>query len=377
MRVVFAVTSLHVGGAEQALVDIVTRLSSDRFDPHVVSLANPPPPADDCLVNQLASHRVPVHFLGARHPIHALSTIGRLVRLLREIRPTILQTFLWHANTAGAIAARLAHVPRVVSGIRVAERRANLHRWVTRCTAHWVDRHVCVSNAVADFMTSRAGLEPASVMVIPTGVDVQAFQAVAPAPLEDVGVPTGRRGLVVVGRLVRQKGIDWLLRLAPDLLAELPFHDLLIMGNGPLRQDLQRQARASRYAARVHFLGWRADATSVIAACDLLLAASRWEGLPRVVLETMALGKPVVAVDAEGVVELLGSDHGGQIVRGHDRDAFRNAATAIARDPQRADQLGTRNHARAVEHFNIQRCVDAYERLYQSLGAGPPRDSDA
>lgn len=371
MRVVFAVTSLDVGGAEQALVDIVTHLSRDRFDPYVVSLSGPPPPGHDCLVARLKTHRIPVHFLGARHPVQALSTVMRLMRLLRKIRPTVLQTFLWHANTAGAMAAKLARVPHVVTGIRVAERRANTHRRITRWTGKWADRHVCVSHAVADFMTRHAGLQPASVVVIPTGVDVPAFEAVEPVRLEDLGVRPGRRALVVAGRLERQKGIDWLLKLAPDLLETLADHDLLVMGKGPLQRDLERQVRASGSAGRIVLLGWRSDAAAVIAACDLLLVASRWEGLPRVVLEAMALGRPVVAVDAEGVDELLGSDHGGQVVRGHDRETFHKAVAAIAGDPRRAAQLGRRNHARVVQQFGIRRCVDAYERLYQSLAAAP------
>ena len=109
-----------------------------------------------------------------------------------------------------------------------------------------------------------------------------------------------------VGRLEKQKGVNWLIESAPLWLAELPDCHLLLVGDGPMRATLESAAAASGLGERIHFAGWRADVPEILAASDLLVLPSAWEGMPNVVLEAMASRRPVVATDVEGVRELLG-----------------------------------------------------------------------
>jgi len=376
VRIVFAITSLRIGGAEQALVDLVTHLAPERFRPVVVSLAERPEHRQAALARKLEARRVAVHYLDVRHHLHAPAAVRRLARLLREEPPAILQTFLAHANTLGAVAGRMARVPHIVAGIRVAERRANFHRSWTRWTARWIERHVCVSRSVADFVQQTVGLPASSIEVIPTGVELERFRTLPPAHLVPMGLPTGRRALLYVGRLTRQKRVDWLIRRAPALLAALPDHDLLLVGQGQQQSRLQRLARDLGVGQRVHFAGWQTDVPAVLAAADLLLLTSRWEGLPRVVLEAMASAKPVVATAAEGIDELLRYGTGQQVVGRDDSQAFVAAVVRIARDPERAHSLGLANRRRVEQHFSIDQCVAAYQRLYESLLEGGRREEE-
>ena len=145
-----------------------------------------------------------------------------------------------------------------------------------------------MSQAVADFSAARLGLPAEKLVVIPNGIDLDKYPARQPADLRAFGIAAGRRAVTFVGRLEPQKGVEWLIETAPLWLAKLPDCDLLLVGEGPLRASLEAAARAAGIADRVHFAGWRADVPEILAASDLLVLPSVWEGMPNVVLEAMA-----------------------------------------------------------------------------------------
>ena len=224
-----------------------------------------------------------------------------------------------------------------------------------------VDRHVCVSQGVAQFSADRGGLPREKLVVIPNGVDLARF-----APAEK---RRNRSSSIVtyVGRLDRQKGLSWLLDTAAVWLPELPDCDLLLVGEGPERGILEAKCRRLGLSDRVHFAGWRADIPQILAASRLLVLPSLWEGMPNVVLEAMAAGLPVVATDVEGVRELLGPTADGQVVPLGDGQAFTDRVIRLVRDTRSAAEIGTANRRRAAESFTLDAMVEAYQSLWRSL----------
>jgi starch synthase (maltosyl-transferring) len=204
-------------------------------------------------------------------------------------------------------------------------------------------------------------------VVIPNGIDLDQYPAESVADLPQFGVPADRQVIVFVGRLHEQKGIDWMLRVAPRFLSELPSHDLLLVGEGPQWTRLQELAASLGIADRVHFAGWRADVPEILAASALLVLPSRWEGMPNVLLEAMATGLPVVSTRAAGVEELLGPLSDGQTVNVDDAEGFVRAIVGLVESPSRAQEIGRQNRRRAAERFSHKAMVAAYERLYESL----------
>lgn len=380
IRLALCITELEGGGAERCLVELATRLDRREFDPVVYCLGSRPASNPCSLVDVLEQAGIEVVCFGGRTAWDALGVFWRLRRRMLRDRPQLLQTFLFHANVLAAAAARWAGVARVVTGIRVAERRPNAHlRWA-RLADRWVDLHVCVSHEVRKFSAEKGGLCDAKLRVIPNGVDVTRFAAAKSASCDTLGLRPERRALLFIGRLEAQKRVDWLLRLLPEVLGRLPQHDLLVVGDGAERGALEAAARANpRVAERVHFLGFRADVPQLLAASDLLLLPSAWEGMPNVVLEAMAAGKPVVATDVEGVAEALGPGAAGQCAAGckpnqgpggaADRasQVFADQVVAIADDPALAHRLGRQNQARARQHFSFEAMVSAYRQLYFEL----------
>lgn len=148
-------------------------------------------------------------------------------------------------------------------------------------------------------------LDRQRVSVIPNGVEFDRFQSAGACDLSPLGIPAGARVLVSVGRLHPQKGYDLLIEAIAPLLADQPGWQLLIVGEGPARFDLERQIREAGLEGRIHLPGYRDDVPSILAAADAFVLASRWEGMPNAVLEAMAAGLPVVATDVEGIDELI------------------------------------------------------------------------
>ena len=367
IRVAFCITELDPGGAERALVELVERLDRERFDPLVYCLGPRPTGNGVSLADRIEKSGAALHTFGARGVVQLPWIAAALARRMAADGPRILQCFLFHANVLGPWAARRAGVPHVLTGIRVAERRAGWHLRMARWADRWVERHVCVSHGVREFSRTTGGLAAEKLTVIPNGVDLARFAAAAAGLPDDLGIGPERRLIASVGRLDEQKGLAWLLPLLPEALAGLPMHDLLVVGSGPQRAALARSVRQLGLRERVHFVGFRSDVPAILAASEVLVLPSRWEGMPNVVLEAMAAGKPVVATDVEGVGEVLGPGGAQQVVRLDHAAAFVAKLRAILQNPSLAAELGSANRLRVEQMFSVKAMVAAYERLYLEL----------
>jgi len=216
INIAFCIADLDPGGAERALVQLVMRLDRRRITPSVICLSPP-----GALVETLLAADVPVTCLHARGRWD-LGVVWRLFRQLKQRQPAILQTFLFHANLAGRIAAWFAGVAHVVSGIRVAEKRRNAYLRLDRVTEWMVEKHVCVSDAVRDHSLQVGRLNPTKLVVIPNGVDYEKFSSAAPLTLSPWKIEPTDRVWVTVGRLDPQKGPWDLLHAVQQLHPNIP-----------------------------------------------------------------------------------------------------------------------------------------------------------
>ncbi|MGW5495190.1 glycosyltransferase [Streptomyces olivaceoviridis] len=311
----------------------------------------------------------------SRSPGPALrGEVRRLVRLIDEVRPELV-----HAHSAKAgLAARLAvrgRVPTVfqphawsfeaVGGLTAA---LALH-W-ERWGARWADRVVCVSEA--ERATGlRAGVR-AAYAVIPNGIDTTRF-APAPAggaPPTPVSYGQGRTGdaedrplVVCVGRLCRQKGQDVLLRAWQDVLGVLPRARLVLVGDGPDREGLRRQAPPS-----VQFTGAVADPVPWYRAADLVVLPSRWEGMALAPLEALGCGTPVIVTDVDGARESLPPALAAHcLVPPEDPAALAGAITALLSDPPLRAGLGDQGRRHILSAHDVRHTAERIASLYGEL----------
>jgi len=201
------------------------------------------------------------------------------------------------------------------------------------------------------------------VVVIPNAVDVAAYGNAVAADLSPDGISPDRRVLLFVGRLDRQKGLDWLFACLPDLFARLPDHDLVLAGDGPQRESLLHKVSPNSVDA-VHFLGWRADVPQLLKRADVLLLPSRYEGMPNVVLEAMAAGVPIVATRAEGTEEILGELADACLVEfGRSHDLIERIVD-VATNHELRQKLIAGGKQRIEREFSIAKMVERYQQLW-------------
>ena len=322
VRVAFCITELDPGGAERALFEIVTRLDPTHWEVRVYCLG-----PETELSRQLQERGIATVCLGVRR-WYQVGVLFRLTQQLREFRPAVLQTFLFHANILGRLAGWWAGVPVILSGLRVAERGKRWHLWLDRWTNRLVRLNVCVSEGVRRFAISPGGLKEQKLRVIPNGVDAERFASAAPVDLSRFGIPPGAWTLVTVGRLTVQKGHDELIGAVAPLLVDDPRMHLLIVGEGPERETLDWLIDSLGVSGQVHLVGFQSEIPGILKSCQAFALPSRWEGMPNALLEAIAAGLPCIATDVEGVQELLGGATG-LIVSPGDTAALRRAVEQV------------------------------------------------
>jgi len=360
IRIGYVITELEVGGAEKCLFELARRLDRRRFVPVVHGLAGPGPVGE-----WLQREGIEVHSLGITRPWDA-RVLWRLWRHLRHGRFDLVHTFLFHANIVGRLAARAAGVPRIVSSVRVAERRFGWHLLLDRWTQWAMDIETCVSEDVRRFTLRRAHIPGPKLVVVPNGVDVDRYRAVRPVALDAIGIPAGAKLAVFVGRLDPQKGIDALVEGAAQLHSRRRRTDLywVLAGTGPLATWIRHRAGQLWLSDRIRLLGWCDDVPALLRAASVVVLPSRWEGMANVALEAMAAGVPLVASDVEGMRELAGRPPTIHLAPTDSPDGLAAAVASVLDSPSEAAAMAGAAVNRVRDHFSLAHMIEAHERLY-------------
>jgi starch synthase (maltosyl-transferring) len=365
LRIDFVITELFVGGAERCLTQVALGLAEHGARVRIFSLANLPTGPQRLLVDRLQAAGIPISSGGADRARQFLAARRRLVAWLGESPPDICQTFLHHANVVGTFAAGTAGVAVRVGGVRVAEVRP-LRIWLERQAVKRMDSVICVSRAVQDFARDRLGCAGSTSVVIPNGVDVSHFSTAAPYDWSQLGWPKNSIVSLFVGRLHPQKGLEQIQTQVDRLAPAGSLRRILLVGDGPLRDQLSAWA-SSAGRDRVQLLPWQPDVAPLMKAARLLLLPSRYEGLPNVVLEAMASGRPVVCSRVQGSEELFAHDRLRQSFAAGDAASMADLAEAFLHDETLSNEVGASNQAHVCKEFSIPAMVDAYRSHYRML----------
>lgn len=359
-RIAFCITELDRGGAEGALTRLVTGLDRSFWEPRVICLG-----PEGHFTSVLLEAGIPVVTLGGRGPMSLPRVWYRLVREFKAFRPAIVQSFLFHANVLGTLAAARAGVPARLTGHRVSDRRSRWFGRVERWVDRWVTRRICVSQGVADYLHREFGFDPARTDVIPNTIRPSDWQVPA-ADLTQFGFGLNHTVLLTVGRLDRQKGTDILVNTASLLRTTHPDLRWLVVGPGDPVPWRNLAARTG-VAELIHFAGPRDDVAALMNAAQALVLASRWEGMPNVVLEAMAAGCPVISTKVEGVVELIEPNRNGWVVAPENPAALASAVIGCLANPETARRYAAESQTIVSEKFTHERSLAKYDALYRQL----------
>lgn len=379
MRVCHIITGLSVGGAERALHSLLLGGLAKAHDCHVISLS------DEGYYGALISELgVPVHCLGISSGLRGVRNVTRLWSLLRDIRPDILQGWMYHGNLAASVGRfMLRGKPAISWNVRqslydvAAEKRSTqvaiqLLRVLSRGAAA-----ILYNSRVARGHHESLGFDSRNGRVIPNGFDLDIWRPDAEARASfrtSLGLADAVPLLGYVGRFDSLKDVPNLLTALQEVMTVHPTVHVAIVGRelgpdnpdlGPLYSDLP--------AERLHILGQKANIPEIVAGLDLLCLCSRSEGFPNVVGEAMATGVPVVVTDVGDSAEVVGDT--GWIVPPSDSKALAHAILdALAEQPPARRERGQSARQRVREQFSLNAAMEQYDQLYRELGT---RSDDA
>jgi glycosyltransferase involved in cell wall biosynthesis len=376
VRVLHVITRLTLGGsAENTVASTVALATAGYGGPLAVGIAESDRASvEDARARGLTLVDVPA--LGREVGPRDLVAVVNLFAVMRRLRPGIVHTHTSKAGFVGRLAARLARVPSVIHQPHghifygyYGPRRTAFYVALERLAARWTDRVVTLTERGTEEHLARGIGRRAQYRTVPSGVPTAALRARSPgrtAARMALGLPSEAFVVGGLGRLVAVKGFDVLLRALPTLAAAVPSARVLLVGEGPERVALDAQATALGVGARVHVTGATTDIARCLAACDVLAAPSRNEGMGRALVEAMALGVPVVASEVGGIPAVVGDGEGGRLVPPGDAAALADALVELGLDHGLRAKLAAAAAVRA-EAFSTGVAEAAMRAIYDEL----------
>ena len=374
IKVVHIVPMLSPGGAERVAVHIVKGLNRQRYEPTVISFTE----RLGCDLDRLLDEAgIEVRYLG-KHPGFDYRVYPRLHPVLKHYRPDIVHTHLHVFRYALPFLLFLKSASLLHTVHNLAEREIEPRaRWIQRYALNHGVVPVAVAEEVAASVERLYGVRHCR--VISNGIPTNLY-ASPQTPRREWRTKHGFADedvlFVCVARFAPQKNHTLLLKAFAQGLTSDPRANLVLVGEGILREALEEQAKNLGLAKRVHFLGLRTDIPDVLGAMDVFVLSSDWEGNPLSIMEAMASGLPIVSTDAGGVPKMFQSGKEGLLVARGDAQALGRSMASLLRDQETRQSFGRSAARRAKKDFDVSTMVQAYEELYEKL-LNPPLRSKA
>jgi glycosyltransferase involved in cell wall biosynthesis len=361
IRLLLVVDSLEMGGAERQVVDLAVALQHKGYEVAVAcSVAGE-------LSAALEEAGIPVRPLLRRLVKRRLSPVyaWRLRRLLPgSERFDLVHAHIYASAAAAAIATPGTGIPLVITEHTEASWQTWRARWVSRWVYRQAERIIAVSTPIRRRLIERDGVHPDLITIVPNAV-VSAPEERSEEP--PAGLRGGRPLVGVVARLQPEKGVANFLKAAARVAPRFPEAHFVVAGDGPLREELVALAANLGLRDRIHFLGFRSDASALMGTLDVLVVPSLTEGSPLVTLEAMAAGVPVVASAVGGIPDQVRDGKEGLLVPPGDTGAMDDAIVALLRDPARARSLGEAGRRRVTTEFSHAAMVRRIEDVYRDI----------
>jgi glycosyltransferase involved in cell wall biosynthesis len=351
-------------GVKRLFAWMIPRFDPDRYNVSLVSLRK-----KDLSEETLESFGVDITYLHKSKFDPA--TLPALLKVIDRKRIDILHLHGYGATTFGRLAGAMRRLPTI------------LHEHANLTDTPWfqkvadvalepaTDIAIAVSQSTADFVIKARRIPPAKVKVVYLGVPLEEFSRPRPAgdvraAREELGIAPDDFVIGTVTRLHESKGNTYLVDAARLVLDERPRARFFVVGEGPLREGLEQQAKALNLGGRFVFTGFARDVPRTMSAFDLSVFPSLWEGTPLTVFEALAMGKPIVATDADGLLDVLTDGRDAIIVAKRDARALADGIIRTIDEPETRARIGEAA-ALTGRQFDIATFVRKMERLYDIL----------
>ncbi len=371
------------GGAEEHMARLLAHLPRERIQPLLAAPAA-------LLASGAGRWPAEVEALAVdlQSPLPGRAAV-RLARWLRRRRVDVLHAHMFRASACAAWVAALAGVGRIIETPHVREAWREPPAGEGRGWRHWkrsylwdrlhsrlIDRYIAVSQANAAYLIEQKGLPAAKVAVIPNGCDLNFWR---PRPRracwpEAWGWSQHDPLLVQIGRLEPQKGHGVLLDALPRLWERFPNLHVVLLGEGSLRRDLESRIAGMERRGVVRLAGYSPDPRDWLAAAWITVLPSWYEGLPLAALESLAMSRPVVGSDVDGMPEVVRHGTNGLLTPAGKAGALGEAIAELLSNRELREGMGAAGRAWVEQHFSLEQQVEATAEIYQAAaGAGHQR----
>ncbi len=355
-KICYVIGTLEIGGTERQLLKLCSYIDKKIFLPVVISLR-----CGGFLKDDFEKVGIKVIEAGKRCKIDFLF-FGRLMCILYREKPDILQTFMFTSNTWGRIAGFLCRVPVIIA----CERSTDIwkkwfHFFIDTLCGFFTDAIVCNCVTVKQHYEKKIKPVAKKLIVIPNGIEIEDKQPVAPSGLKKEKI------VLTAGRLSPEKGLEYLIKAARMVLNKMENVRFIIAGDGPLKNELEQMADEYGITYNVTFTGYQKDVKNLIAMSDVVVLSSLWEGLPNILLEAMALKKPVIATAVGGVREIVKNGETGFLVQPACASELAQKIINVLLDKTGSLTIGDNGYVFVKKNFDIKKMVSSYEHLYEKL----------
>jgi glycosyltransferase involved in cell wall biosynthesis len=351
-------------GVKRLFAWMIPRFDPERYDVSLVSLRK-----KDLSEETLESLGIDITYLHKSRFDPA--TLPALLKIIDRKKIDILHLHGYGATTFGRMAAAMRRLPAIL------HEHANLtdtpwfQKIADAALEPVTDIAIAVSHSTADFVVQARRIPARKVKVVYLGVPLEEFSrprsaGEVQAARAELGIAPGDVAIGTVTRLHDSKGNAYLVDAARIVLNERPGARFFVAGEGPLREPLEQQARALGLGDRFVFAGFAKDVPRVVSAFDVSVFPSLWEGTPLTVFEALAMGKAIVATDADGLVDVLTNEHDAIIVPKRNARALADGLIRVIDEPETRKRLGAAA-AETGTQYDIAAFVRKMERLYDLL----------
>jgi len=375
-RIAHVITRLDLGGAQQNTLYCCEHHDRRKYEVYLVAGEGGHLDLDTRLLPS-DTHVHLVHWL--KHPVRPWSDLSAFFRLVSFFKKEDIQIVHTHSSKAGILgrlAAVWAGVPVVVHTVHgwgFHEGQAgwlkNVYVALERLCARWTGMLIAVSEENKRYGLANGIGSEGRYRVIHSGIDPAEFKVSKDraAHIRQKLGTEGRPTVLVLSNFKRQKSPQTVVEVLRILAAKVPDVLLLWAGDGPGRKEVEASLRAKGLENHARLLGWRTDVADLLAASDALLLTSIYEGLPRVVLQAMAAGKPVVATAVSGTPEAVEKEVTGFLREPGDAEGMALDLACLLMDPGLAQTMGAAGRKRLTGTFKIDEMLSEIEKIYEAL----------
>jgi glycosyltransferase involved in cell wall biosynthesis len=378
IRVLQVITRLIVGGAQETVMLVTGMLDPARFDASVIS--GPQTGPEGSMIEDVRARGVPLTIEPALvreiNPAKDLLALVRLTRFIRRGRYDIVHTNSSKAGILGRWAARLAGAPVIVHTVHGWAHHDRQHPLARRVyilleqlTQRITDRLIVVSPRNTEKGLADSIATPEKYVTIRSGIELDRFRQPArprEAVRAELSIPPDAAVVGTVTRLSPQKAPLDFVAAAAQVAARRPDVHFVIVGDGPLRAEVEARIAEAGLADRIHLTGLRRDVPDLLHRFDVFALTSLWEGLPRVLPQAMAAGLAIVATAVDGNAEAVEDGVNGFLTPPGDAETLAGGLLHLLDDPALAAQMGAAGRERAGE-FGARKMVDDIAALYETL----------